>query len=647
MSNKTLTAKYRFREIVLSAVLACVVCTGFSLRLSAKADAPAYSGVLYVILNSLKTALSNPLWLSLVVVGLLGYTIWRLLPSLKVRELRWIIPLAIVAGASFVLAESFYIDNSLQPILRQGVAIIVAIKVAAYAISFVFLLTALMRINVETVSNNSRLKSRTRRTLIRCGCLLLCWLPIMIALLPGCANPDTRDMIAQVLGNKELCWSFRHVTPVNPNMIVNNHHPVAYTAIVGAFVKLGDVLGSHNLSFGLYCGIQCLLLAFALSWQVSYLEERCKSSLLPKAAVVFCAINPVIPAFGMAIMKDTPYSILTLLLIAQTFSLLDRNTEHGWRKLVLFGITLFFWMLLRNNGLYILVVLAPALIAFTWRNRRLSFGLAATMLITAVVFQGGVQTLLFGSLGISQGGQQEALSLPFMQTARLIRDHPESITAEDEAMLLEVFETPNHSLGDIVAAYDENPARADTVKFMFNNERGPARLREYLAFWMRGWVRNPTTYLQALMNLDYGWIYLDSTEDGIYYSGITDKKIKKLLPDFKMIRGLDEARATLGQYIGVLDKLPFTFWMVELSFYTWLYLVCFILMVRRRKWREIISFGYVFLNYLICFIGPVAYMRYALPALICTPMLLLYTFSVVGDGKRHVEPDGLPARSVS
>lgn len=68
-----------------------------------------------------------------------------------------------------------------------------------------------------------------------CACLLLVvlWSPYLMAYYPGTLSPDSFDSLMQVQNLKNL----------------NNHCPVAYTLLIGFFVRIGWKFGDANFEF--------------------------------------------------------------------------------------------------------------------------------------------------------------------------------------------------------------------------------------------------------------------------------------------------------------------------------------------------------------------------------------------------------------
>lgn len=63
----------------------------------------------------------------------------------------------------------------------------------------------------------------------------------------------------------------------------------------------------------------------------------------------------------------------------------------------------------------------------------------------------------------------------------------------------------------------------------------------------------------------------------------------------------------------------------QFSNYTLIYLAALVLMIRRGKAVGIAAMSFYYFNYGVCFLGPVACLRYALPAIMALPTLVALT----------------------
>lgn len=624
------------RSVVASAVIVVALQLDIGNCIPSQEQDASLHGWLDTFLWKIDHAMQQPSILMFMLFLLLAILLAKGIPSIDRRRLVFSTSFSTLAGFALVLCESFFKNYSWSLVFGSKTAMLISLaRVMGIAVLIFLLINWFYTARIE-----SDLSVRSRRDGLlhdlgddwkRPVCLfaliiLLCWLPYILALYPATVYMDTRDQIAQILGNGNFCWSINHVIRLSDATLLNNHHPVLHTLLIGLFVSFGELIGSYNIAFFCYCILQCLLLAFTLAFQVFLLSRCCPNQIIYKLSLAFSALNPIFPTYGMSVVKDAYYAILMWWLCYLLFSVMRGGRTWSWTDSFSLFFVLFAWLLIRNNGLYIAVTLIPAVALWIGReNRWRACAFLLTSLLTVLFVRVGIQGTLFGAYGISQGGRQEALSVPIMQVARTIRDYPGDLSEDEEELLLELFATPNDSLDDIAKRYETSPDRADEIKGLYSNIKGERLLPEFYRLWLRLLMRHPDSYAQALMALDYSWITFDSRQDNRIYLGIL-ADLQEMLPGFRAPDELQVCKQAIGLLVSIIAKNPATSWMVEFSSYTWVYAVSFIVMMQRRKTMEILSTAPILINYLICFLGPVAYMRYALPAVVALPLLLVLAF---------------------
>lgn len=573
----------------------------------------------------LMNSIHSPSYLICIVAILLYFAYCYLGSKLDKKYLFWGIPLSVLSSLIVLLCESYYITNTWNNVFGNITALSLSIiKGIGITILFLFIFGYIQSLRFRQIDQVLKSKVTKKYFFKTMGILLFCWIPYMVILFPGCMNPDTRDQIAQITRNVDLCWTAQTILLKSSSVILNNHHPVFYTWLISIFITIGKHIGSYAWGLELYCITQCIGLSATFSGFLIYIRKKGVPERLCKWITIFFALNPIFPIYGMTVMKDVPFSILILIAIIMIYEALKHPEKLTPVYMTILMLVLLVWMLLRNNGFYILIVLIPFIIGILWKSKKYLGKFLISFLIPMLIFQIGIQGFLFPALKISSGSVREMLSIPFQQTARYIQEYGDTLSTEEKDIILKVFNTPNHSVNDLAQQYV--PDRADIIKSWYNKNTSKNDLKNYLKVWANGLIHHPNVYIQAFLNLNYSWFSFDSKQDNIYYNGITDKNIQKMLPDVENPKFLSPIRQILSYFIGSLSRIPFTSWIVEFSFYTWVYLLAFILMFVRKKYKELLATGMLYINYLICFIGPVAYMRYAIPMIVCLPFLLILTF---------------------
>ena len=541
--------------------------------------------------------------------------------------------LAVCYALLILLSESYYKFNNWSCVFGNGFAFFTSmLRGAGIGIFFFFVMQILFAVKLEVKEKNKHdfLKSFLKVF----GIFLICWLPYMIIMFPGIMNPDTRDQVAQITNNTRFCFTARMIEQNTPDFLWNNNHPVLFTLILKGFVFLGGKIGSFAWGFELYAILQSIAFAGTIAYLLTKLFSYGYSKKIITGFVVFFALNPLLPLWGMTIMKDIPFTIFLVLSCIWLYEIVSGKRKGSIVSYVMLGFSLLLMMMFRNNGFYMALLAIPFLIFLLWKEKKKMFGLCGTFLIALFTFKVLILGMLFTHLGIGAGSVGEMYSVPFQQTARYIKEYRSEVTKEEEQAILAVLNTGG-TLDEIADLYV--PFRADQVKAKFNSKASGTEMKKYIQVWFSQFFKHPTVYVEAYINLVHCWFGMEGMADNIYYSDV-DPYIEYMLPGVKQPEALSSARAVVNGITKVLDFCPLTSWLLEFSVYTWIYIALFVIMLINKKREAFLTAIMLFANYLICLAGPVGYMRYALPMIVCLPLVILLTFQ--GDRVSEDETEG-------
>lgn len=455
--------------------------------------------------------------------------------------------------------------------------------------------------------------------------ILVCWLPYIVLLYPGTITHDAIDEIAQLYGNKDMCWTQRSIVLINPDMIINNHHPVFYTGILGLFCKLGKVIGSYETAFYIYTVLQCIFLASVFAYTVVFTKKRKAKKGFIVFEVLFFALNPLLADFACTIVKDVPFTAVTLLAMLSIYDILDSEEKRPVSYILLF-IECMLMMLLRNNGIYMLAIfLVIAIIVLIKSDKKKLAKTASAVIVAVLVFQIGFINIICPHLQITPGSKRELLSVPFQQTARYVKEYPDDISKEDEKAILSVLNFD--SVKDMAKAYD--PTLADSVKNEYNKYATNEDLANYFKVWFKQLKTHPNSYVEAYLNLHYSWFSFNSVDTFTVYSSQKRGRLRldKVLPEWNTKAGVASGRRLVTTVTEAFKSNPVSDVFVEMGSYTWLYLFLLIYGIAKRKKKSLVVNTIMFANYLICFVSPVAYTRYALPMIAASVFSLFVTMT--------------------
>lgn len=439
--------------------------------------------------------------------------------------------------------------------------------------------------------------------------LLICWLPVFLALYPGAFVYDAADEYVQV--------ATRSFT---------THHPLIHVLLLGGFVAGGNkFFVSFNLGIAAYTLFQMLILAAVFSYTILWLKRRINRKWVEWAALLFYGFFPVIPMYAVCSAKDGLFTGAVLVVVLQMLSLFEEPEsflakKSNWIASILAAAIM---MLLRNNGCYSYFVWIPlAILGLSGRKKKLCLQTAALLLGSAAVFMLISKGLAWG-LEADDSGSQEMMTVPIQQLVRTYNYSPESYTEEEQALLFELI--PEKEMG----AY--NPRISDIVKSKFNNESFNANKGEYLKLWAKIGLRRPMSYINAWLMTSYGFWYPDAVinvyggntvysftyEDSSYfgfeteYPGTRESKFPWLEEQYR--------RLSLELY---QQRLPGLSMLFSPGFLFWVFAFCLCFLLWKKQVKKLVPLLLILLVWMTFLLGPTYLVRYVLILWFALPVIV-------------------------
>lgn len=434
--------------------------------------------------------------------------------------------------------------------------------------------------------------------------LLLCWLPVFLAVYPGFFVYDAQDEYVQVA-----------------TRTFSTHHPLVHVLLLGGIIcgvhKLTD---SYNLGIACYMVFQMAAAAGVFTFLFSYLRKKKISRVLRLLGVIWLGLFPTVVMFTLCSAKDALFTLALLLLL---ICLLEIGTgeaffeSKGWRFLfVCSGAAM---MLLRNNGFYAFLVMIPLLLILKKSRRGQLLFLSVCAVMVCVLVNGGLKMALHAD----DSEYQEILTVPIQQLARTYRYAPEAFSEQDLEILYEVLDEEALSL--------YTPRLSDPVKYRFDNAAFAKDKGRYAGLWMRIGMKKPLIYLNAWWMTSYGFWYPDTVinvyggntvftftyKDNSYFGYEVE------LPGVRESRipWLDEVYRRLSLEVWK-ENIPVVSWLFSPGAMFWLYAFLFAWHLHNRRYHIMYPFLPVFLLWLTVLLGPTYLPRYVLFFWYALPLFL-------------------------
>lgn len=442
-------------------------------------------------------------------------------------------------------------------------------------------------------------------------CVYLCRLPYWIAFFPCSMTWDGGIQISNFYGLENF----------------TNHHPPMLSFFYGGIAWYSNLWGHAQMGMFLITLIQTSLTAFAVGRTCCLLRKLQTAYWIRWMALGYYCLFTVWCIFDCTVIKDTLYHPLTLLFTIQIIECIY-DTEGFFRKksnlflLILYAVLM---TQVRNNGIFVLVFVAPFMILLVHGKRRAVMSGAVIAGLVVIMF---LNNYLWPSLGVvSLEDKVDTYCIMFQQTAKYAQKHPDDVTEQERAVLNEVFD------------YDElpkvyNPQLADWGKNCLRVQEGSAEdptgsafaglKKEYFKVWFSQLKRHPLTYVEAFLECSYGYYYPEvrpyKEEMGFYeYEAYT---FNSSMSDAHQLDSMAFARFILAQ-LSKLEYVPGIGLLYRCGFYTWLMILGTGILILQKRYRIMISTIPAWVNVLVCLISPVnSCIRYVMPTMCFIPVLI-------------------------
>ncbi|MBQ7679127.1 MAG: hypothetical protein IJT34_04680 [Butyrivibrio sp.] len=457
--------------------------------------------------------------------------------------------------------------------------------------------------------------------------ILICEIPYMLALFPGIVSFDGSVQIAQGMRWEHFTW----------------HHPPLTSYFYAFWATRG--LRWDNKLLGIFCIVVCqsLLAAWAFARSLCCMKRLRTPYPLRLLTLLFYALYPVWPTWAMTVIKDSLFYPVYLLYICLLIRLVQEDEKSSYTQRLLCYAELLvvavFLCLIRNNGIYEVVLSLPLAILVVPRKERILL-CGTCVLVPAIFF--GIDRGLWPRLVDTDNVHIDRYTAQLQQTARYALYHAADVTQEERAVLDEILEYDR-----LAELYDpENGDLAKEALRWHESERGfdiytfTGREKDYQRVWLAQGLKHPATYLQAWLNGCYGYFYPDRKEvkEGLGWYRTAEIFGYYELPE---VETWSDLRERIERWTENLRQIPFVGMLYSCGFQTWLFLCCAVALFHAgRKGGTLCSLVRAlvpclpgFVSIMICTVSPIdAYLRYMLPILATLPVTAAWSYERVEGG---------------
>ncbi len=557
-------------------------------------------------------------FLMAVMMGILVYAALQIRQSGKERVLTFFYALLFAGGQMIAMSYKrigswdLLVGTDLQK-LRTG------IKGSAYLliayVTVVVLCEVVRRFLVQEEEEGR--KFSWIRFLGMAALMFAAWLPYLIYFYPGTSNEDT---VIQMMQYFEIPSYIQKMSPVQgEGIFLTNHHPVLLTMLFAQFFECGLYFGDIRIGIALYSVLHMAFLSLVFSGCLQYMRWLGVTRRRVCGMQILFMFFPIFPLYGICMVKDTIYSAFCLIYILLMYHIARTDGEALGR--IGFDAALFatglLMMLTKVFALHILLIVG---VVYLFRYRRYIGRILITIALPAFLYKAVYLSLLLPALGVAPGGIQEALSVPFQQTARYVLEYGDEVTAEEKEAIGRVL--PYDKLAKLY-----HPELSDPVKKRYKQNATKRDLQRYFKAWFQMFRKHPEVYAESLLNNTYQYYDINKVSDLEYYQWndylIRHDKEEQytrlyVLPDEQY----EEQRYLIHQIVLLLQKIPILNVFASIGLIPWILLFFALYNIRWKKRREFSLLLIPLLTLAVCMVSPDnGNSRYIMPILYAFPFL--------------------------
>ena len=520
-----------------------------------------------------------------------------------------------------IVGKCFAIDNSLRSIYCSEAQIIKTILLSiGYFIIFYSLCISIInfRINIVKKKSQSRVGAFFDKHCIAISIIsmFLAWIPLMIIYYPCVASGDTVDSLAQFFNVEDLCWSAKAINLINDNVIINKHHSVLFTMILGNVVKFGHYILSYSFGIFLFIILQVAILIAIFTFLIYYLKKIKTPTWMRVFALLFFCLSPIVSSYAIAAIKDTLGAILILFYNICLFQII-RNYDGFVKKkifIIAFMICILLILMIKSNSMYVIITSYATLLFAFWKSRKKLKKLVMILLLPLTLFL-GYDKILLPSLDVTGTNIKESYSVQFMQIARLAHKNKNAISDSDKEIIDKVLDYE-------AISRDYTPDLSDPVKNTYRKDVTEEELDDFWKVYFKYFKKYPKVYIASFLNGIYAYFFPEVGET----KGII--KIDNRIGDsskFKIVNldKFEDARYIHKALQDIFIKLPFFSFFNHVAFHDWFLILSVIYIIKKKCYKYIVPISSLIAIFLSCLISPVnGSFRYILPIVFSVPLIL-------------------------
>lgn len=426
-----------------------------------------------------------------------------------------------------------------------------------------------------------------------------------------------------------------------PDVPITSQWAPLYCAIYYSLMRLGEfIFGSHEAGFAIFSFVQMSFVLFVVWNMLVFVNRRFRTAAVVCTAAFF-ALLPTHVILSLTSAQDPVFAACFAMCMLQLFKLAE-SPETYWMKkenYIKLAAWLILFCMMRNNGMYAILIMIVFAAVFLRKYRRQIFLLTGAVVAVMLIYQGPV----YNMLGIQKGTAiREILSLPLQQMAYVYNYRYEELSEEQiEQMLVYMSD-------DDWRTY--MPCLSDHIKYRVNTEAIKNDIMGFIKSYIDIFLEEPGGYVKGAAAQTFGLWYpnkkwpderiwhpyigylcadgLDSY--GMELLGFAVSR-SSLFPAYEELLGIlygrgDDHSGYGGNLSMAFSNVPVLGVLSKAGIYFWMMMYLFFYAVYRRWSEPLMMIGLGVGIFITVLLSPVIFYRYCAPIIFAAPLFIAIFF---------------------
>ena len=404
--------------------------------------------------------------------------------------------------------------------------------------------------------------------------------------------------------------------------LLENDDAVLYTCFIGGCMKVGEFNHESNTGILLYCLFQIAVCSWTYASFLMWLKKQGIKQIIVFLSFLYFALYPVFAIYSITLWKDPMFSCALLWMISLLVEFCTCRCKIPWKRLFLFSVAVILKGLLRNNGIYIFVLIFLGMLLFLKENRKRVMAVVLPAIIAIYMITGP----FYENVLDAHPRFVESIGIPLQQMARVVTEDGE-MNAEEKEFLFSLLPEDK---------WDEyyQPFLVDPIKWSseFDTKYLNSHKKLFLKTWLSLLPKNLDLYVEQYFMGTTGFWRIGKDRTNEFVKLKVEENPYGIYTDSPL--GKEKSEEIKGKIEKTLVKLP-------MGVYIWLMFLNLLYCVTEKKYKYMIALLPMIGNWGTLMIAtPTAFgLRYIWINVVAFPLLLLFPFILAqtGHAKKTVE----------